>query len=499
MFENNACLAIYIDAQTKQQYSWEETRAGALKFGKGLQEVWDWEKGDVLVVCSSNCIDTPAVAFGTIWAGGIVSPANPTYTVDELGYHLKDSGAKAVATQLPLLSLVTQAAEIAGVPWDKIVLIGDCMDPRGKIRHFSSFQGSLNTRQCRRPAVNPKTDLVLLAYSSGTTGHPKGVKLSHHNMMMNLLQIQATEEGNLSPTGGDGGNGDIILAVVPYYHVYGVAFLVNIPAYMGLTSVVMRTYKLSSLLQVIQTFRPIYANLVPPIILHLTKSPLVSNYDISSLRMVMCGAAPLTRELIDGFYTRHGIPVRQVYGPDWHTCRDSIGSVGHLVPNMTAKFCNESGEEVLPGRTGEIFLKGPNIFQGYLNNLHGTLDCLSEDGWFRTGDIGYVDANGNFYITDRAKELIRYNGFQVPPAEIEGHLLQHPQIADVAVIGVMSQQAATELPRAYVVLVPVWKESQRGDIPLIAYVASAEFHQAVAASKILAASSAKSDNFGTFG
>ncbi|KAH6664580.1 hypothetical protein B0J14DRAFT_681684 [Halenospora varia] len=464
IFPRHKRLAIYIDAQTGQRHTWEETRAAALDFGAYLQDIWNWGKGDVLGIFTPNCIDTPAIVFGTLWAGGIVSPANPTYTTEELASQLKDSGANALVTQVDWLGVAIKAAQIVGISEDRIILIGDGKDPSGNVNHFSSFRGSSIICHHQRPEINLEKDLAFLVYSSGTTGHPKGVKLSHMNMMMNLLQIQATEGGNLSPVGGHDGNGDKIMAVVPYYHVYGIAFLINLPVYMGLTTVVMRKFQLDKFLQGIHTFQPTYANLVPPIILQLAKSPLVDNYNITSLKMVMCGAAPLTQDLIEELHQKHGISVRQVYGlsetspvalvQSWYKCRDSIRSVGQLVPNMAATFCNESGEEIVPGSTGELYLKGPNVFEGYLNNLSGTLECLDKDGWFRTGDVGHVDATGNFYITDRVKELIKYKGFQVAPAELEGLLLKHPQITDVAVIGVMFEQAATELPRAYVVLSP---------------------------------------------
>ncbi|KFY86640.1 hypothetical protein V500_07503 [Pseudogymnoascus sp. VKM F-4518 (FW-2643)] len=471
---------IYIDAQTRQQYTWAETRSAALYFGEGLLDLWDWKKGDVLGIFSPNCIDTPAIMFGTIWAGGIVSPLNPSCTVAELAFQLKDSGAKALVTQVTLLDVAIKAARLAGISKNRVTLIGDCTNLSGNINHFSSLRGNSKHYQYQRPVIDPRKDLALLVYSSGTTGHPKGVMLSHENVIMNLLQIQATDENNLTPIGGVDGLGDKIMSVLPYYHVYGIAFLVNLPLYMGLTTIVMSKFSLKDFLQAIQTFQPVYANLVPPIILHLAKSPLVDEYDISSLKMVMCGAAPLTQELTEELYQRHGIPVRQVYGlsetspvalvQTWNQCRESIGSVGGLVPNMAAKFCDESGGEISLGHTGELYLKGPNIFQGYLNNPSGTLDCLDKDGWFRTGDVGHVDAKGSFYITDRVKELIKYKGFQVPPAELEGLLLNHPQVMDAAVIGVMSERDATELPRAYVVLAPAVGKTRLSEAALIEWL-----------------------------
>ncbi|CAG8235560.1 unnamed protein product [Penicillium salamii] len=469
---------IYVNSQTKRQYTWSDTRASALDFGATLQTLWDWKKGDVLGLFSANCIDSPAIVLGALWAGGTVSPANPAYTVEELAFQLKDSNAKALVTQLAHLDVSIQAARSVGLPEDRILLIGDDLDPTGTFIHFSLYRDMrFRYPQCQKPVLNPKVDLALLVYSSGTTGRPKAVMLSHENLIANQLQIQATDEGNLHPTGGYDGQGDKILAVVPYYHVYGFSLLILMPVYRGFTTIVMSKFHLEGFLSSIQSFRPTYALLVPPIVLQLAKSSLVGSYDISSLKMVMCGAAPLTRELIAELYQKCKITVRQVYGLSetspvalvqvrdfhsrymkiahhlqrWHNCRESPGSVGTLLPNMNAKFCDEEGAEISPGQTGELHLKGPNVFLGYLKNQEGTSSCLAGDGWFRTGDIGHVE-HENFYITDRAKELIKYNGFQVAPAELEGILLDHPNIVDAAVVGVYSKRHVSELPRAYVVL-----------------------------------------------
>jgi len=203
----------------------------------------------------------------------------------------------------------------------------------------------------------------------------------------------------------------------------------------------------------------IYA--VPPTILQLAKDPLVSKYDFSTVRMINSGAAPLTKELVNSMYNRLHIPIKQGYGlsetsptthmQKWSDCMQYIGSVGHLLPNQTAKYMSPDEKEVPVGETGEFWVKGPNIFKGYLNNPEGTKNALTADGFFKTGDVGYQDKEGNFYITDRIKELIKYKGSQVAPAELEGLLASHPDIDDVGVIGVYSIEQATELPRAYVV------------------------------------------------
>ena len=203
-----------------------------------------------------------------------------------------------------------------------------------------------------------------------------------------------------------------------------------------------------------------FAYVVPPVVLLLGKHPVVDKYDLSTLRMMNSGAAPLTRELVDSVYQRIKVPIKQGYGlsetsptthtQKWESWHVSVGSVGTMLPNQTAKYMSPEEEEVAVGETGELWIKGPNIFKGYHNNPEGTRNALTPDGFFKTGDVGYQDQDGNFFITDRVKELIKYKGFQVPPAELEGLLLSHDAINDVAVIGIYDKEQATELPRAYI-------------------------------------------------
>lgn len=218
-------LAIYIDAQTKRQYTWSESKAAALDFGVSLQKLWGWQNGDVLGVFSPNCIDFPAIVLGAIWAGGAVSPANPAYTAEELAFQLRDAQAKFLVTQMACLDVAIQAAEKAGISKDRILLIGDELDSTGTLRHFSSCLGMrMKYPGFRGVPVDPKRDVCLLAYSSGTTGRPKAVMLTHQNLVANQLQIKATDEGYLASTGAYDNNGDKVLATVPYYHVYGMIY-----------------------------------------------------------------------------------------------------------------------------------------------------------------------------------------------------------------------------------------------------------------------------------
>ncbi|RJE23091.1 Phenylacetyl-CoA ligase [Aspergillus sclerotialis] len=212
----------------------------------------------------------------------------------------------------------------------------------------------------------------------------------------------------------------------------------------------------------IQRHQITYAYVVPPIILELVSNPRVQQYNLRSLRMMLSAAAPLAVELIHALHQKLDISVRQAYGMSecapcthmqcWDEARTHVGSVGRLLPNMTAKYVPVEGET--NSKSKELWVKGPNVFLGYLNNDKANAEVFSDDGYYKTGDVGYEDENGHFFITDRVKELIKYNGFQVAPAELEAIALGHPAVGDVAVFGVSSGQDGSELPRAYVVPSP---------------------------------------------
>jgi 4-coumarate--CoA ligase len=243
--------------------------------------------------------------------------------------------------------------------------------------------------------------------------------------------------------------------------IIGLTCLIHQSMYSGLQLVVMPKFDLEHFCKIIEDQKVTFAYVVPPILVLLGKNPVVSKYDLSSLRMMNSGAAPLTRELVQAVHKRLGVPVKQGYGlsetsptthtQPWQDWNKTIGSVGKMLPYQTAKYMSPDEEEMPVGETGELWIKGPNVFKGYLNNPEGTAHALTADGYFKTGDVGHQDKDGNFYITDRVKELIKYKGFQVPPAELEGILLSHSNVADVAVIGLYDKEQATEVPRAYIV------------------------------------------------
>lgn len=224
---NNSCyiltasIVIYQDAETQRHYTYQTLKQRSLTFGEGLQNVFDWKQGDVLALFSPNNIDTPVITWGTLWAGGIISPTNPVYTADELAFHLRDSGAKVLVTHVSVLPVARAACKKVELPEDRIILLGDHHDPAHEIRHFSSIKNHTGMT-AKRPSISePSRTCAFIVYSSGTTGPPKGVALSHRNIVSNVLQASAGEGGNLTWNGGVDGKGDRVLGFVPFSHIYG--------------------------------------------------------------------------------------------------------------------------------------------------------------------------------------------------------------------------------------------------------------------------------------
>ncbi|KAH7159881.1 hypothetical protein B0J13DRAFT_581033 [Dactylonectria estremocensis] len=446
---------VLVDGDTNRSYTFGQVKELSVQLGRGLRHVFKCNKGDVLGFFTPNHIDTVIVNLGVIWAGGVASPANPTYTAEELAHQLTDSNAKILVTHKAFVQTACKAAELANIPPDKIILLGDGKDEQGRFKHWTEVTADETWIKPKKPSIDPHKDLVYLVYSSGTTGLPKGVMLTHYNMVANSCQFSRFDPKLIS------WEMDSQLGVLPFFHVYGLGVVLNVTLSTGVKCVVMAKFDLAQACQLIQDHKLTFMYVPPPIILALGKHPLVDKYDLSSLRFVNSAAAPLSRDLVDAVWDRLQVTVKQGYGlsetspavtvqmfDEWARFQ---GSVGKLAPNMQAKVVDPDGKEVSPGNPGELLVKGPNVFQGYWNRPELNKDTFTEDGWFKTGDVMYMCPKGNFFVTDRIKELIKYKGFQVAPAELEAKLIGRKDIADVCVIGVWNEAEQTEVPRAYVV------------------------------------------------
>jgi 4-coumarate--CoA ligase len=441
-----------------RHYTFADVQSHATSFGEGLQNLWDWQKHDVLAIYAPNDIDIAPIIYGTFFAGGVISPANPAYSPDELAFQLENSGSKALLTTVAFLPNALKAASKVGIPKDRVLLLGEGRAKGHDVKHWTNIRKTSGALRYRRRKANPDKDLAFLVYSSGTTGLPKGVMLSHRNVIADLCLIKGAV-GRWYESGKDK-----ILGVLPFFHIYGLTGLVHQPLHRGIELVVMPAFDMKLFLNTIQEHKITFIYVAPPVIVRLARDKMVDDYNLSSVKMITSGAAPLTRELVDAVYKRLQIRINQAYGlsetspmthtQPWDEWYDSVGSVGKMFPNMTAMYMSPEEKELGPGEAGELWLAGPNVFKGYWKNEEATKNAITESGglrYFKTGDVGYQDENHSFYITDRVKELIKYKGFQVAPAELEGKLMDHPLVNDVAVIGIEDREMHTEVPRAYIV------------------------------------------------
>jgi acyl-CoA synthetase (AMP-forming)/AMP-acid ligase II len=432
-------LAAYVD------------RVAANLHARGLQ------KGDVVAVFCPNTQWFPVVFHGIAAAGCVMSPINSLYTPDEIAFQLKDSGAKILITISMFMDRATAAVE--KTPVGEIVVLD------GAEGHANLFDLLGADAPSVQVDIDPANDLVTLPYSSGTTGLPKGVMLTHRNLVANVTQCLP-----LLKTGAD----ERIIAVLPFFHIYGLTVLMNQGLALGGTVVTLPRFDLEDFLRTIQDHKITRAFVAPPILLALAKHPLVDQYDLSSLQSILSGAAPLDEQLALAVEQRlrakgADVTVGQGYGmtelsPVSHTTPDTDamppgfsgnvpkGSVGFAIPNTECRLIDPAtGEDAAPGERGELWVRGPQVMKGYLNNPEATAATVDPDGWLHTGDVAVVDENGIYTVVDRVKELIKYKGYQVAPAELEAVLINHPEIADAAVIGVPEKESGEELPKAFVV------------------------------------------------
>ncbi|MFQ5690962.1 MAG: AMP-binding protein [Gemmatimonadota bacterium] len=472
----------FVDADTGRRLTYAGLADGAERVAAGLAQR-GLEKGDVVAICSSNRPEYPLAFHGVATLGGIVTTLNPLSTPKEIAHQLDDSGARYFITEASLLPRVRVAAAHTGVR--EIFFFRDEGEggraaagperparagaPRAAMRAqdaasatpmpeaapatpFSALLES--TDAVPEVHIDPREDVVALPYSSGTTGKPKGVMLTHYNLVANVAQILAVDRVP---------EDEVAIAVLPFFHIYGMIVVMSMIPRAGGTVVTMRRFRIEQFLRTVETYRVTRAHLVPPIVLALAQHPRVDEFDLSSLRFIGSGAAPLGEGTARACAERVGCPVAQGYGltetsPVTHWSSPErpgagkLASVGPSVPNTEVRIGDlETGRPLGPGQRGEVWLRGPQVMKGYLNRPEDTARTVDGEGWLHSGDVGYVDEEGYLYLVDRAKELIKYKGYQVPPAELEELLLSHPAVADAAVIPSPDEEAG-EVPKAFVVL-----------------------------------------------
>jgi acyl-CoA synthetase (AMP-forming)/AMP-acid ligase II len=429
-----------IDSATGRALSYAQLAGAAGSFAAGLT-ARGFGRGCVLAVLAPNIPEYPVVFHGVASAGGALTTLNPLYTAGEIAAQLRTSGARWLVT-VPALA-------------DKAVTAGDGLEVivvGGTAAGTVPFSSYLASGGAPAVAIDPAADLAALPYSSGTTGLSKGVMLTHRNLLASIAVLDSVVSLR---------ENDVALVVLPFFHIYGMNAIMNPVLSAGATMVTMPRFDLGALLRAIEEYRVSLLYAVPPMVNALARHPAVGGADTSSLRWIMSAAAPLDAETAAACAGRLGCPVFQAYGmteasPAVTATRPGddapFDSVGVILPNTECKIVDAvSGAELGPGHDGELLFRGPQIMRGYLGDPAASARCFDSEGFYRTGDVGHIDGDGRLFVVDRIKELIKYKGYQVVPAELEAVLLSHPAVADAAVIGRPAGPDG-EVPAGFVVL-----------------------------------------------
>ncbi|KAL8497332.1 hypothetical protein ACS0TY_020863 [Phlomoides rotata] len=445
---NNPCL---INGATEEVYTYDAVELISRKVAAGLSDL-GLRRGDTIMILLPNSPEFVFAFLGASHIGAISTMANPFFTPAEVIKQAKASNAKLIITQSCHVGKVKDYAAENGV---KVVTVDsplpDCLE-------FSQLT-SADERDMPAVEIDPE-DVVALPYSSGTTGLPKGVMLTHKGLITNVAQQVDGENPNLYMH-----SDDVMLCVLPLFHIYSLNSVLLCGLRAGSAILLMQKFDIVPFLELIQKYKVTIGPFVPPIVLAVAKSPVVDKYDLSSIRTVMSGAAPLGKELEEAVRIKFpNAKLGQGYGmteagPVLAMClafakepfEIKSGACGTVVRNAEMKIVDtETGAALGRNQPGEICIRGDQIMKGYLNDPEATKRTIDKEGWLHTGDIGLIDDDDELFIVDRLKEIIKYKGFQVAPAELEALLLNHPRILDAAVVSMRDEQAG-EVPVAFVV------------------------------------------------
>ncbi|KAJ2608707.1 hypothetical protein H4S08_004351 [Coemansia sp. RSA 1365] len=455
---------VFIDSAEVQPESLtlNELETMCTRLASGFYHNAGIRKGDVIAVVLPNSIYYPVVLIASLMVGASCTLVNPAYTPRELHHQLKDTQTRHIITTAALCSTVTSAVALKStLDVNYRLLIVDKKCPENNTFPVRTIFEIFDEREYPRlrltTAEAVASTVAFIPYSSGTTGHPKGVLLSHRNVVANVLQAVSVSDTHAPD------DASTCVGVLPMFHSFGLTFLCLIMPYKGVSTVVMSRFEMNRFLEIIQEYRISEVMLVPPIINAMAKmSDLTGKYDLTSLLSVTVGAAPLSSDTIAVIEGRlPHMRILQGYGLSEASPAISLNplasrntqSIGRLLPSIEAKVLGAEDQLLGHDETGELCFRGPNIMLGYHNNQSETSRAIDSDGFLRTGDIGYINQQQHVFITDRKKELIKFNGFQVAPAELEGLLMQHPLVQDCAVVGIYDKDRQTEVPKAYLVLV----------------------------------------------
>jgi acyl-CoA synthetase (AMP-forming)/AMP-acid ligase II len=432
-----------VDAATGHELTYAGLAEAVRETGAGLS-ARGVRPGDVLALCAPNCIEFAVAFYAATSAGAIVTTVNPLCTGDEISRQLRQTGARWLVATSGLVEQKLRAV-IPGTAVVETFVIGG---PAAGTTPFGSLRAAAPTPA----AAVSAPDVALLPTSSGTTGLPKSVELTHRNLVASLCQTRLVHQVT---------ENDVVIAALPLFHIYGLQITLNLPLLAGATVVILPRFELEAFLRAVQDHGITRAEVVPPVVLGLVTAGVVDDYDLSTLRLLTSAAAPLGADLARACARRLGCRVKQAYGmtevsggthiaPD--AGPDRPESVGPALPGVECRIVDpRTGADLRPGEPGELLVRTAGAMRGYLGDPGATEATIDPGGWVHTGDIVTAGPGGWLYVTDRVKELIKYKGYQVAPAELEAILVTHPAVADAAVVRRPDEQAG-EVPKAFVVL-----------------------------------------------
>ncbi|OQN99762.1 hypothetical protein B0A48_14532 [Cryoendolithus antarcticus] len=467
-------LAGYTDAVTKEHLSWLDVKEAATHLSTALVKKYGLQVGETVALFSQNTIWYPVAMHATLRVGGKVSGASPAYNVEEMTYALQKADAKFLLTHPNSMEVAVQAAKNAGIPRERLFLL------EGKLEGYTTVKELVETgkKESQQAEVfsipKGKTNFDIcgfLSFSSGTTGLPKAVMIAHQNVIAQCLQVLQITPPDLKR----------ILAVLPSFHITGLVHALHLPVLLNAEVIMLPAFTMESMLNTVVEYQLKELLLVPPILIRLVRDSIVDKYDLSFLRRFSSGAAPLSEEIIQllkkkfpqtGFKQGYGMTEScsciTAHPPSLYDFKYAH-AVGTICASTTVKIMKEDGTEAGVGEPGEILAKGPQIVMGYLNNDKATQETFDSEGYLHTGDQGMIDEEGIITITDRIKELIKVKGIGVAPAELEDLLLGHPEVEDVAVLGIQDEYSG-EVPKAFIVAKEADKAGQSLGRELLGYV-----------------------------
>ncbi|CAN6487368.1 unnamed protein product [Victoria cruziana] len=471
-----------VEAQTGKQLTYSQLVRHIDSFRHALKTEFGIKRGDVVLVALPNIVEYPAVALAVMSAGGVFSGVNPAAHPSEIYKQATDSQARLVVTD------DAHYEKVANLQTSKVIIGESAKNIDGSFSYEHKVNpGGDHVVLTGRLVVKGKVDdgemminpddLCALPYSSGTTGTSKGVMLTHRNIVANLCStLFDVPDGLIGKY--------TTLGLMPFFHIYGIMGICCATIRNKGKVVAMSRFDVRIFLNALMEYEVNFAPIVPPVILMLVKDPVVEAFDLTGLKLkaIMTAAAPLAPELLRSFEDKFpGVEVQEAYGLTEHSCitlthcgtshvrgNAKRSSVGFILPNLEVKFLDSETGRSLPKNTvGEICVRSECVMKGYFRNKEATERTIDSQGWLHTGDIGYIDDDGDIFIVDRVKELIKYKGFQVAPAELEAILLSHPSVQDVAVIPLPDEEAG-EIPAACVVMAPKSEETEEDIITFVA-------------------------------